>query len=46
MRMSFIARYVNTYEEFVIVTGAPETATATATAQDTDNKNNVQIYNR
>ncbi len=42
MRMSFIARYVNTYKEFVIVTEAP----ATATAQDTDNKNNVQIYNK
>ncbi len=38
MRMNFIARYVYTHEEFVIVTEAPQTG------QDTDNKkNNIQI---
>ncbi len=34
------------YEEFVIVTEAPQSNKMTATGQDTDNKNNVQIYNR
>ncbi len=38
MRMSFIARYVYTYEEFVIVTEAPQCNRMTATGQDTDNK--------
>ncbi len=43
--MSFIARYVCTYEEFVLVTVAPQCNRMTATGQDTDNKkNNVQIY--
>ncbi len=43
--MSFIARYVYTYEEFVIVTEAPQCIRMTATGQDTDNKkNNLQIY--
>ncbi len=46
MRMSFISRYVYTYEEFVIVTEAPQSNKMTATGQDTDNKNNLQIYNR
>ncbi len=36
MRMSFI---VYTYEEFVIVTEAPQCNKKTATGQDTDNKN-------
>ncbi len=35
MRMSFIARYVYTYEEFVIVTEAPQCNRMTG--QDTDN---------
>ncbi len=38
MRMSFIARYVYTYEEFVIVTEAPQCNRMTAIGQDTDNK--------
>ncbi len=38
MRMSFIARYVYTYEEFVKVTNK----VLIATGQDT--KNNIQIY--
>ncbi len=44
--MSFIARYVCTYEEFVIVTEAP-----TVQQKDSDRtghrqqKNNIQIYN-
>ncbi len=45
MRMSFIARYVYTYEEFVIVTKLHSATEKTATGQDTDNKNNnIQIY--
>ncbi len=40
MRMSFIARYVYTQEEFVIVTEAPQCNKMTATGQVTDNKNN------
>ncbi len=45
MRMSFIARYVYTHEEFVIVTEAPQCNRKTATGQDNDNKNNnIQIY--
>ncbi len=45
MRMSFIARYVYTYKEFVIVTEAPQCNRKTATGQDTGNKkNNIQIY--
>ncbi len=45
IRMSFLARYVCTYEEFVLVTVAPQCDRMTATGQDTDNKkNNVQIY--
>ncbi len=43
--MSFIARYVYTYEEFVLVTEALQCNRMTATGQDTDNKkNNIQIY--
>ncbi len=43
--MSFIARYVYTYEEFVLVTEAPQCNRMIATRQDTDNKkNNIQIY--
>ncbi len=45
MRMSVIARYVYTYEEFVIVTEAPQCNRMTATGQDTDNKNN-NIYTK
>ncbi len=41
--MSFIARYVYTYEEFVVVTEAPQCIRMTATWQDTDNK--IIIYN-
>ncbi len=42
-RISFIARYVCTYEEFV--TEAPQCDRVTVTRQDTDNKNNnIQIY--
>ncbi len=45
IRMSFIARYVYTYEEFVLVTEAPQCNRMIATRQDTDNKkNNIQIY--
>ncbi len=36
--MSFIARYGYTYEEFVLVTEAPQCNRMTATGQDTDNK--------
>ncbi len=41
--MSFIARYVYTYEEFVVVPEAPQCIRMTATWQDTDNK--IIIYN-
>ncbi len=41
-RMSFIARYVYTYKEFVIVTEAPQCNKMTATGEDTDNK--IIIY--
>ncbi len=44
MRMSFISRYVYTYNEFVIVTEAPQCNRKTATGQDIDNKKNIQIY--
>ncbi len=45
IRMSFIARYVYTYEEFVLVTEAPQCDRMTVTRQDTDNQNNnIQIY--
>ncbi len=45
MRMTFIARYVYTYKELVIVTEAPQCNRNTATGPDTDNKNNnIQIY--
>ncbi len=48
IRISFIARYVYTYEEFVVVTEAPQCNRMTATRQDTDNKenkkNNIHIY--
>ncbi len=43
MRMSFIARYVYTYEEFVVVPEAPQCIRMTATWQDTDNK--IILYN-
>ncbi len=43
--MSFIARYVYTYEEFVLVTEAPQCDRMTVTRQDTDNKKyKIQIY--
>ncbi len=35
---ALLARYVYTYEEFVIVTEAPQCNRMTATGQDTDNK--------
>ncbi len=38
IRISFISRYVCTYEEFVLVTVAPQCNRITATGQDTDNK--------
>ncbi len=38
MRMSFIARYVYTYDEFVRMTDAPQRNKMTATGQDTDIK--------
>ncbi len=45
IRISFIARFVCTYEEFVLVTVAPQCDKMTATGQDTDNKKTiVQIY--
>ncbi len=45
IRISFIARYVCTYEEFVLVRVASQCDRMTATGQDTDNKkNNGQIY--
>ncbi len=37
IRMSFIARYVYTYKEFVLVTEAPQCDRMTETGQDTDN---------
>ncbi len=46
MRMSFIARYGDTYKEFVIVTESPMCNKMAAIGQDTDDTNNVQIYNR
>ncbi len=46
MRMSFIARYVYTYEEFVIVTEAPRCNRKTATGQDTDNKIIIYKYTK
>ncbi len=43
--MSFIARYVYTCEEFVIVTESPQCNRMTTTGQGTDNKkNDIQIY--
>ncbi len=46
---ALLARYVYTYEEFVIVTEAPQCNRMTATGQDTDNKReqytNIQIGN-
>ncbi len=43
--MSFIARHVYTYKEFVLVTEAPQCNRMTAPRQDTDNKKNyIQIY--
>ncbi len=36
-----LARYVYTYEEFVIVTEAPQCNRMTATGQDTDNKRTI-----
>ncbi len=44
--MSFIARYVYTYKEFVIVTEAPQCNRMTATGQDTDNKKNIYKYTK
>jgi len=41
-RERIIARYAYTYEEFVIVTEAPQCNRMTATGQDTDNK--IIIY--
>ena len=38
IRMSFIARYVYTYEEFVFVTEAPQYNRMTATEHKTHNK--------
>ncbi len=38
--MSFIARYVYTYEEFVFMTEAPQCNRMTVTGQNTDNKKN------
>ncbi len=38
IRISFIARYVCTYEEFVLVTEASQCNRRTATGQNTDNK--------
>ncbi len=37
IRISFIARYVYTYEEFVLVIEAPQCDRMTVTRQDTDN---------
>ncbi len=50
IRISFIARYVYTYEEFVLVPEAPQCDRMIETGQETDNKKiktntNVQIYN-
>ncbi len=39
---ALLARYVYTYEEFVIVTEAPQCNRMTATGQDTDDK--IIIY--
>ncbi len=39
---ALLTRYVYTYEEFVIVTEAPQCNRMTATGQDTDNK--ITIY--
>ncbi len=43
---ALLARYVYTYEEFVIVTEAPQCNRMTATGQDTDNKRTIQYTNR
>ncbi len=37
-KLALLAWYVYTYEEFVIVTEAPQCNRMTATGQDTDNK--------
>ncbi len=37
-------RYVYTYEEFVIVTEAPQCNRMTAAGQDTDNKRTIYKY--
>ncbi len=39
-----MARYVYTYEEFVIVTEAPQCSRMTVTGQDTDNKRTIYTY--
>ncbi len=44
--MSFIARYVCTYEEFVLVTVAPQFDRMTVTGQDTDNKKIMYKYTK
>ncbi len=45
MRMRFIARYVYTFEEFVIETEAPLYNRKTAIGQEAGNKkNNIQMY--
>ncbi len=41
---ALLARYVYTYEEFVIVTEAPQCNRMTATGQDTDNKKIIYKY--
>ncbi len=46
LRISFIARYVCTYEEFVLVTEAPQCDRMTVTRQDTNNKNNNIQYTK
>jgi len=45
IRMSFIARYVYTYEEFVFVTVAPRCNRMTATDRHRQQMNNIQIDN-
>ncbi len=39
IRMSFIARYIYSYEELFLVTEAPQSNRMTVTRQDTDHKN-------
>ncbi len=44
LEWALLTRYVYTYEEFVIVTEAPQCNRITVTEQDTDNKRTIEKY--